>query len=583
MAEFGRRLMGRMRHCTPLIESLWQDLRAYAILQLLSNLMSTVPRLLLSFALGLAGFAVSAGARNAGLTDGVADAQTRWMLVTAPGFKEALAPLIQERRAEGFQVSVVDTMNLLTRDQVWQGDGQPLQAYIERCFQQSKTPMFLLLAGVMKAPDASAAEQTVVPGLAGAIGRMKGKPSDLGYSLPDSNGMPRVAAGRFPARTMEEMQSMVQKTLALEHDRQPGTWRNRLVLLEGNPGGGTLAEMFVEQATTPRLRRLHPAFNVQVMADMGVSAFYLPTSDLHGAALKYLQEGELFSFYLGHSDPSGLWSGNSYFMSRDDWTRLRIPHGGGVFFTCGCHACQWGSAKDEGYGLAATRNPAGPAAVIGASGESYSAPGLLAIDGFLRRCSEPPFSVRLADYWLAVQAGLAQGPIDAGTFALYDQFDGSGGKVPLEVQRREHLEMWMLLGDPGLHLPLVPLDISFDPVTSVATGKRITVQGTLPDCLKGAPVSVTLERPPGSRPRDLEKLPQASPETALARETAARNNHRKANNVVLAGTEVKSNGRRFECSIQPPDSLPWSNVVVRAYAAKAGDSALGVALLPVSH
>ena len=31
------------------------------------------------------------------------------------------------------------------------------------------------------------------------------------------------------------------------------------------------------------------------------------------------------------------------------------------------------------------------------------------------------------------------------TFKLYDQFDGSRGKVPLSVQRLEHLEMWMLL------------------------------------------------------------------------------------------------------------------------------------------
>ncbi|MGO8931568.1 MAG: hypothetical protein ACLQU3_32335 [Limisphaerales bacterium] len=229
------------------------------------------------------------------------------------------------------------------------------------------------------------------------------------------------------------------------------------------------------------------------------------------------------------------------------------------------------------------RNPAGPAAVIGASGESYSAPGLLAIDGFLGCCSQPPFPSRLADYWLAVQAGLARGPIDDGTFALYDEFDGSGGKVPLAVQRLEHLEMWMLLGDPGLRLPQVPLDISLDAAAPVAVGKRIMVLGTLPERLKGATVTVTLERPAGFKPSDWEKLPAASPETAQARETAATNNHRKANNVVLAVGETTSTGNRFECPLQVPSGLPWTNVVVRAYAASAGDSALGVAVVPVSQ
>ena len=56
------------------------------------------------------------------------------------------------------------------------------------------------------------------------------------------------------------------------------------------------------------------AFNVQVMADMSVSAFYLPTSDLHSAALKqriekanlsktqaYVEEGRMAALELmGH-------------------------------------------------------------------------------------------------------------------------------------------------------------------------------------------------------------------------------------------------------------------------------------------
>jgi hypothetical protein len=65
-----------------------------------------------------------------------------------------------------------------------------------------------------------------------------------------------------------------------------------------------------------------------------------------------------------------------------------------------------------------------------------------------------PFPSRLADYWLAIQAGLARGEIDDFTFKLYDQADGTKGRVPLETQRLEHLEMWMLLGDPALRLPV---------------------------------------------------------------------------------------------------------------------------------
>jgi hypothetical protein len=374
---------------------------------------------------------------------------------------------------------------------------------------------------------------------------------------------------------------MVQKTLLLEQDRQPAPWQNRILLLQGNPGGGPFAEMIVEQATSPRLQRLHPSFNLQAISHSGASVFSLPASRLRDTALDYLHEGQLFSLYLGHSDASGLWSANAYFMSRDDWANLKIPRGQGVFFTCGCFACQWGGEKDGGYGLTAMRNPAGPVAVIGACGESYSAPGLLAIDGFLQCCTNPPFPSRLADYWLSVQTGLARGQMDEGVFALYDQFDGSGGKVPLPVQRREHLEMWMLLGDPALHLPIVPMDIVLDSTSAVIPGKKVTLAGTLPARLKGAMVQITLERPAGAKPADSEKLPQASPENAAVREKITVENHRKANQLVLLTCEANSKGNRFECPIDSPSSLPWPKVVIRAYATNAVTSALGIAVLPV--
>jgi hypothetical protein len=222
-------------------------------------------------------------------------------------------------------------------------------------------------------------------------------------------------------------------------------------------------------------------------------------------------------------------------------------------------------------------------AVIGASAESWTTPGQLAFDGLLRCFSKPPFPARLADYWLGVQAGLAHGEIDDLTFKLYDQFDGSQGKVPLSVQRLEHLEMWMLLGDPALRLPIPTVDISMEVSGPVTPGKGITVNGVLPARLVGATVRVSLERPLASVPADLENLPAESPEDRSARERAAVANHERANNVVLASTDARLDGNRFTCSVEVPPRLPWSHVVIRAYAAAKNESALGVITLPVNQ
>ena len=145
------------------------------------------------------------------------------------------------------------------------------------------------------------------------------------------------------------------------------------------------------------------------------------------------------------------------------------------------------------------RNPAGPAAAIGAGASSSAAGGLLAGDGLVDRLARIPSPSRLGDYWTAVQAGLAHGPIDAMTFTLLDNADGSGGKVPLAAQRLELLEMWTLLGDPAMRLPVVPVDVALDVPGPVRAGQSLAVKGVVPARLAGAALRITLERPFSSR------------------------------------------------------------------------------------
>ena len=159
------------------------------------------------------------------------------------------------------------------------------------------------------------------------------------------------------------------------------------------------------------------------------------------------------------------------------------------------------------------RNAGGPAAVIGASGESWAAPGQLAMDGLLR--AAPSHLFHAARGLLAVgPAGLAKGEIEEMMFKLFDQFDGSQGKVSLAVQRREHLEMWMLLGDPALHLPLTPVDIAMEVPATIGPGGSITVKGSVPGRLAGAVVRVTWSGRINSLPAGLENCPRLPPKTA---------------------------------------------------------------------
>lgn len=501
-----------------------------------------------------------------------------WLVVTPPQCEAILAPLIERRRFEGFHVGVLKTSELLSREQPQRDDGAPLQAQLEELTKNAAGPIYLLLAGNAGTANDTNATVPVVPSLRGRTGRMAGQPGDFGYALPGADGLPTVRVGRFPARNIEELRGMVRKTLTFEQETL-SEWQNRLLVLVGNPGGGALGEMFMQQNLVTHLATLHPAWQTRLIVNIESSPYYLLPPQDRSLAVQYLREGNMFSVYLGHSWAGGMGL-DGRFLLRQEWSDLQIISGAGPFFTVGCWACQ-SSSKGDGYGLAAMRNPTGPVAVIGASGESYSAPGQLAVEGLLGCLTNPPFPTRLGDYWLAAQQGLARGTMDPATFALLDAADGSGGKVPLATQRLEHLEMWMLLGDPALRLRVVSLDVALQPVESVIPGKTITVHGSVPARLANAAVRLSLERPLISSPPHLERVPPKSTENPGAREHIFAANHFRANSFDLASVEVKASGNEFVGSLQVPVHAPWTNLVLRAWANAGFETGMSVVTVPV--
>ena len=493
---------------------------------------------------------------------------SQWIVVTAPALRPSLDPLIERRRAQGFKVVVVDTTNALTPAEIQQGDGAPLQKRLKDLCAQFHGINLILLAGNVFATNPAAALQTVVPALPGSVGVMRGQPGDYGYSLPDANGKPTVAVGRFPAANAQQARAMVRKTLNLEDDTRPGAWRNRLFLFMGDPLGGALGRMMVDPVLGAGLAQIHPSWTVHAESATS-SRFQMPLALLHDTAMQSLQEGELFSVFLVHSWPSAMLLASNRWITRSDLALEQTPRGGGVLFTGGCWACQLRGPGGEGFGLAGIRNPAGPAAVMGATGKDYAVGVMLSLEGLMQSLAKPPFPSRLGEYWLAVQASLAETPMDELTARLINNFGGDEGNEPLSVQRREHLEMWVLLGDPALRLPMVPLDVTLQNPGPVVAGKPMTIHGALPGRLAGAVVQVSLERPLGAPPAGVDNARAPSAENCA-----------RANNFILTSAKASLSGNQFTCALTPPSALPWTNLILRATAATTGESALGV--LPLS-
>src|SRR5262249_56402740 len=123
----------------------------------------------------------------------------------------------------------------------------------------------------------------------GGVSRMKGQPSDNAYGCPTEALVPSVAVGRFPARSKQECEAMVAKTLALEQDRRPGAWRRQMGVLAGMPAYGAVVDSLVEGLAMSRFDAIDPSWSGQVVYYNPTSRFCVPDAELHDRALKLAQ------------------------------------------------------------------------------------------------------------------------------------------------------------------------------------------------------------------------------------------------------------------------------------------------------
>lgn len=520
-----------------------------------------------------------------------AEGAPRWIVVTAPAFEAAVEPLCKHRAAQGYDVVRVRVKDVAQTAVESADVAEALRAdLVRRCTAKGGSACSVLLVGAAQASPSAVgpAPAFVLPALVGTVGRMRGQPTDLRYGDVDGDGVPDIPVGRFPARSVAEAKAMVQKTIAFEQHSMPPRWSRQITLLVGHPGGSSaferkIAGNIVTRAVATGLAKLNPGWRTRALIHIDDSPFTVPDDALRGMSLAYLRAGQLLSIYLGHSGTSGLTSRGTPFLTRADFANTDFGPGAGILLTCGCWACHLDGPRGEGYGLAAMRNPRGPVAVVGAHGASYGAMGKLAFEGLLPilASAEPPR--RLGDWWRAVQDGLVRGSITPFAFMLYDRADGSRGKVPLAVQRREHLEMWTLQGDPALRLPAGPAAWPGVTLSGQATpGASLTLDVALPEGFDPAAttVRITVERPFGVEPPGLPALPtKAGP----ARDAALRRRHAASNDVVLATQDASVVGGRARAGIALPATLPGEVLHVRVQARAGKRVAEALRVLPIAR
>jgi hypothetical protein len=512
-------------------------------------------------------------------------------VVLAPHrFVAALAPLLERRRSQGHVVALLETEPLFARFGHGPADPRALQTaaralaahapgalrFVFLVGDYDEVPTFYLRKGAYEHHSAKEHDNPH------AISREEhaAYPSDDPYAtLSDAPGAARLAVGRIPARTPEEVDAFVGKLVAYETRSLANadqSWRRRVTIYAGDPYFGDVGNNVVKTVAEGILDQdMSYDYDLRLTFAKDDSPYAYGFDRIEHKLVADLDDGAVVAAYVGHGAVTrfapAFFRGRDYEVgTADDAAALRIAAGKPVFFSIACDT----GAFDRPGGLPSLAermilNPDGPIAVFASSRESHPYPNALYGQEIIRHfVNEHPATV--GEGILAIKDGMVHDSMPIAELLLGDDVD---------LLKVEHVGLYNLFGDPATKLryaePLtvtVPVD-----ATGVAQGTSFTVDVAAPTVAEGK-VHVTLETRRRALKGALVRPDSMSRMTATDAFAAMARNNALANDKVIVSGDGDVHAGRARVTLRAPAEA--GDYVVKAFASGA-DAAAGHATLKV--
>jgi hypothetical protein len=347
------------------------------------------------------------------ITSGSAD----YIMIAHPSFIDGLAPLVAHHQANGLSVKVVDVDDVYAQFSGGVYDPDAIRAYVAHAVTNMGTQFVLLVGGDTYDyfDNLGLGSISFIPSLYGPTEPyVNFAPLDPLFADVDNNAVPDVAIGRFPVRTVAELNTIIAKTL-MYADKDYG---QSLVIAADKADGGI---SFSEGSD---------AFVTQLPADWSVATAYiddLGVADARTTLLDGMNSGVALTSFMGHSGPYSWTFSTPPFFLADDAAALSNSARPTVVTQWGC----WNTYHvDPYYDTLAhefmLHSDGGAAAVLGATTITQSS-------------SEEALGLRVMPRIVASGVTIGQGIQDAKTdLALTNS------------ALRDVLLGWTLLGDPAM-------------------------------------------------------------------------------------------------------------------------------------
>ncbi len=503
------------------------------------------------------------------------------VVVRPKAWSHAIQPWIVYRQSQGHEIVELDSA----------ASSEAIQASIKRVAAENTNQLkFILLAsdvGVL--PN----QQIAIPVFyhsSTALVKFGGDEriaSDSTYGDLDGDHVPDVAVGRIPADSPQQLQKLLGKAIDFERSQDAQRWRREVHVVAGVGGFGALADGAIEMTTRRFLSDRIPGWADVSMTQASPTSPFCPDPwRFSETTIGRMNQGGMFWVYIGHGHVKTL----DYLRCNEQWLPImtdanvaQVNTGPkspiGLFLACYTGAFD---AVEDSLAEQLVTHDNGLLAAIAAS--RVSGPYGLAMlsSGLLTECFERKTET-LGELLLNAKRDMMQPNPGEKTASPKDQTQLlnaiasalSPEGYDLEAERREHVWMMNLLGDPLLRLNY-PREVTLQELVQTSPGDQVKIRGTSPFA---GELRLELAYRRDQMKPNLKQLDAFSPipeDRQRAQQTYDSANARVVSQVDLAVADGD-----FTVPIEVPKDLPRGKYCIRAFLSGPSAWAAGYQVVTV--
>ena len=406
-------------------------------------------------------------------------------------YRAALTPWLEHRRSQGHVVELLESS----------ATAAELQTKIRAVAAGGKLT-HIVLVGDADVPRNQGFRPATVPTFktkAEVTVKFGSEPeiaADNPYADLDDDGLPDVSIGRLSVDRPDQLADVVRKIIAYETQHDHGPWRQRVNLVAGVGGFGALVDGTIEMTAKKFLCDSVPASYSTTMTYGSWRSPYCPDPRrFQDSVVEKFNEGSLFWVYIGHGSPERLdrihVPGAAYpILDQRDVIKLDCQHGSPIAVMLACYTGAFDFPR-ECLAEEMLRLPGGPVAVL--AGSRVTMPYAMAVlsNTMIDECFQNhPKTLgeivlrakrRSVESSKPVEAPAEGESLKIDNRQLLDTLGKLLSPKPelLDKERKEHLALFNLLGDPLLRVAY-PDEVKLEMPEDIAAGKTLPLKITSP-------------------------------------------------------------------------------------------------------